>query len=108
MSATRMNVFYRGLDNPFDISGGIPKENLEVEMTNGKVTKTGDSFIVRPTELDEQGKRTTVTVYANMNNGRNREGVDVVNAVSVDAGGVEKLQNIPDQGLSGRIRRFQL
>jgi len=67
MSATRMNVFYRGLDNPFDIAGGIPKENLEIEMTNGKITKSGDAFVVRPTELDEQGKRTKITVYANMN-----------------------------------------
>ena len=64
MSATRMNVFYRGLDNPFDISGGIPKEDLEIEMTNGKVTKSGDAFLIRPTELDEQGKRTKVSVYA--------------------------------------------
>jgi hypothetical protein len=65
-----MNVFYKGLKNPFDISGGIPKENLEVEMTNGRVTKSGDTFVVEPTELDEQGKRTTVTVYANMNGAR--------------------------------------
>jgi gliding motility-associated protein GldM len=70
MSAEKMNVFYRGLDNPFDISGGLPKENLEVEMTNGKITKSGDKFVVRPTELDEQGKRTTITVYANMNGAR--------------------------------------
>ena len=67
MSATRMNVFYRGLDNPFDIASGIPKEDLEVEMTNGRVTKSGDSFVIRPTELDEQGKRTKVSVYANIN-----------------------------------------
>jgi gliding motility-associated protein GldM len=66
MSATKMNVFYRGLDNPFDISGGIPKENLEIEMENGKWTKLGDAFLIRPTELDEQGKRTKVTVFANV------------------------------------------
>lgn len=66
MSATRMNVFYRGLDNPFDIASGIPKEDLEVEMTNGKVTKSGDAFIIRPAELDEQGTRTKVSVYANI------------------------------------------
>ncbi len=64
MSATRMNVFYRGLDNPFDIAGGIPKENLEVEMTNGKVVKSGDLWMIRPTELDEQASRTKVSVYA--------------------------------------------
>jgi gliding motility-associated protein GldM len=67
MSATRMNVFYRGLDNPFDIAGGIPKEDLEVEMTNGKVTKSGDEFIIRPAELDELAKRTKVSVYSNVN-----------------------------------------
>lgn len=70
MSATKMNVFYRGIDNPFDISGGIPKEDLEIEMENGKVTKSGDAFVIRPTELDEQGKRTKVTVYANVNGTR--------------------------------------
>jgi gliding motility-associated protein GldM len=67
MSATRMNVFYRGLDNPFDIASGIPKEDLVVEMTNGKATKSGDAFVIRPTELDEQGTRTKVSVYANIN-----------------------------------------
>jgi gliding motility-associated protein GldM len=70
MSATRMNVFYRGLDNPFDIASGIPKEDLEVEMTNGKVTKSGDAFIIRPAELDEQGNRTKVSVYANISGAR--------------------------------------
>ncbi len=67
MSATRMNVFYRGLDNPFDVGGGgIPQENLEVTMTNGTVVKQGSSFIIKPTELDEQGRRTTVSVHANI------------------------------------------
>jgi gliding motility-associated protein GldM len=70
MSATKMNVFYRGLDNPFDISGGIPKEDLEIEMENGKCTKSGDSYLIRPTDLDEQGKRTKITVYANVNGTR--------------------------------------
>ncbi len=66
MSATRMNVFYRGLDNPFEVSGSIPTENLEVEMTNGSVTERGDNYIIRPEELDEQGRRTKVSVYANV------------------------------------------
>ena len=49
MSAQRMNVFYRGLDNPFDINaGGIPQENLEVSMTNGTVTRSGGSYIIKP------------------------------------------------------------
>jgi len=70
MSATKMNVFYKGINNPFDISGGIPKEDLEVEMTNGKVVKSGDAYVIQPTELDEQGKKTKITVYANINGTR--------------------------------------
>ncbi len=67
MSATQMNVFYRGLENPFDVGGGgIPQENLEVSMTNGSVVKRGNSYIIRPNELDEQGRRTTVSVFANV------------------------------------------
>jgi len=65
MSASKMNVFYRGLENPFEVSGGaIPNENLQVEMTNGKVSKRGDNYIIEPTDIDEQGKRTKVSVYA--------------------------------------------
>jgi hypothetical protein len=61
MSATQMNVFYRGLDNPFDVGGGgIPRENLEVSMTNGSALKRGNAWIIKPNELDEQGRRTTV------------------------------------------------
>lgn len=71
MSATRMNVFYRGIDNPFDIGGGgIPKENLTVEMSNGTVSKSGDAFVIRPADLDEQGRKTKVSVYANIGGSR--------------------------------------
>ena len=39
-------------------------------MTNGKVVKSGNSFIVRPTDLDEQGRKTKVSVYASINGSR--------------------------------------
>jgi gliding motility-associated protein GldM len=72
MSATRMNVFYLGIKNPFDVGGGgIPKENLSVSMTNGKISKTGDTYVIEPKELDEVGRRTKVTVTANIG-GQNR------------------------------------
>jgi len=67
MSATKMNVFYLGIANPFDVlAGGIPKENLEVTMTNGRVTKSGDTYVIEPNELDEQQRRTKVSVYSNI------------------------------------------
>ena len=71
MSATKMNVFYKGLENPFDVGGGaIPNEDLDVQMTNGKVTKRGDAYIIEPTELDEMGRNTKVSVYATINGSR--------------------------------------
>nr|WP_319998622.1 gliding motility protein GldM [uncultured Draconibacterium sp.] len=71
MSATKMNVFYRGLKNPFDVGGGaIPNEDLEVQMTNGKVTRDGDAYLIEPTELDEMGRKTKVIVYATINGTR--------------------------------------
>jgi len=67
MSATNMNVFYLGIDNPFDIGGGgIAKENLSVSMTNGNISKSGDAYVIKPSALDELGKRTIVTVKANI------------------------------------------
>ena len=76
MSATRMNVFYLGIRNPFVIGGGaIPNEFLSATMTNGKIIKTGDSYMIEPTALDEQGKRTKVTVYAEIGGKRRVVGV---------------------------------
>ncbi|WP_277345455.1 gliding motility protein GldM [Maribellus sediminis] len=71
MSATKMNVFYKGLKNPFEVSGGaIPSENLSVTMTNGKITRSGTDYLIEPEELDEQGRKTKVTVYADINGER--------------------------------------
>lgn len=68
MSATKMNVFYKGLKNPFSVSGGaIPVEDLYATMTNGKITKTGNEWVVEPTDLDEIGKgKTKISVYADI------------------------------------------
>ena len=76
MSATRMNVFYLGIKNPFAIGGGsIPNELLDISMTNGKITKIDDTYIIEPTALDEQGRRTKVTVYAEIGGKRRVVGV---------------------------------
>ena len=76
MSATRMNVFYLGIKNPFEIGGGaIPNELMDISMTNGKITKTGDAYIIEPTALDELAKRTKVTVYAEIGGKRRVVGV---------------------------------
>jgi len=60
-----MNVFYRGLGNPVDVSvPGIAKENIRIEMTNGKITPSGNEWLVYPTDLDEMGRKTKISVFA--------------------------------------------
>jgi gliding motility-associated protein GldM len=117
MSATRMNVFYRGLKNPFDIGGGgIPKENLQVEMTNGKVTKSGDTYNIEPTDLDELGRRTKISVYANVGGERRLVGSsdwrvkkvpDPVAQVAGRSGGdIRKEEFVVQQGVLAVLEDF--
>jgi gliding motility-associated protein GldM len=117
MSATNMNVFYRGLDNPFDVGGGgIPQENLEVSMTNGSVQKRGNAFIINPNELDEQGRRTTVSVHANIGGERRLLGTsnwrvkrvpDPVAQVAGQAGGnIRKERLLVEDGVMAVLEDF--
>jgi gliding motility-associated protein GldM len=65
ISPTKMNVFYRGIGNPVDVSvPGNTKENVRIEMTNGKITPAGNQWMVFPTDLDQMGRKTKVSVYA--------------------------------------------
>ncbi len=48
VSADKMNVFYIGVDNPVSVSApGIPKESLNVSMSNGKLSGSNGKYIVR-------------------------------------------------------------
>ncbi len=117
MSATKMNVFYRGLANPFDVGGGgIPKENLEVTMTNGKVTPKGDSYVIQPTDLDEQGKRTKVSVYANIGGERRLIGTSdwrvkpvpapIAQVAGRSSGDIRKEELVIQQGILAVLEDF--
>ncbi|MBP7507625.1 MAG: gliding motility protein GldM [Prolixibacteraceae bacterium] len=65
ISPTKMNVMYRGLPNPVSISvPGIPSSDLEVSFTNGSISKSGESWIAEPRELDYKGEKTKIIVNA--------------------------------------------
>ncbi len=75
VSPTKMNVFYIGVDNPVDISvPGVPKENIVASMTNGsiKVDKAHGGWVVRPLKGDLTGKKTKITVTADVD-GKKKE-----------------------------------
>jgi gliding motility-associated protein GldM len=65
VAPTKMNVFYRGLANPIEVSAGaIPTDKLQVSVTNGTLTKLGDGkFEVMP----GNEKECRVTVVGELN-----------------------------------------
>ena len=66
VSPTQMNLFYRGLDNPVEISvPGVDPRQLSVSMTGGSISGPGadGTYIVKPGE----GKEAIINVTANIN-----------------------------------------
>ncbi|MBE6318385.1 MAG: gliding motility protein GldM [Bacteroidales bacterium] len=62
VSATMMNVLYAGIENPISISvPGIPTQQVSASMTNGSLTRKGDTWIARPTNV---GSDAVITVTA--------------------------------------------
>lgn len=68
VSPTKMNVFYRGLPNPIDVSvPGVPADKLTVTVTNGSIEKeAAGKFVVSP----GKDRECMVNVTAEMNGTR--------------------------------------
>jgi len=49
VSATKMNVFYIGVDNPVSINaGGVSPDQISASINNGTISRSGSEWIVRP------------------------------------------------------------
>jgi gliding motility-associated protein GldM len=72
ISPTKMNVFYRGLPNPVEISvPGVPMDKITPSIGGGhSITKQGSEWIVNP----GQGKEAVITVMAEINGVKQRMG----------------------------------
>ncbi len=63
VSPTKMNVFYRGVDNPVSVSvSGYSNKDISPSATNGTLSKSADGFIMRP------GKDTEALIGATVTN----------------------------------------
>jgi gliding motility-associated protein GldM len=63
VSPTKMNVFYRGVDNPVSVSvSGYSNKDIAATATNGTLSKSADGYIMRP------GKEAEATVGATVTN----------------------------------------
>lgn len=65
VSPTKMNVFYRGLPNPVEISvPGVPSDKIKPTISAGHtLSKEGNEWVVRP----GSGKEAVITVMAELN-----------------------------------------
>lgn len=64
VSPTAMNVFYRGLENPVEVSvPGVPTEKLEIAISNANKSGSNGAFMVKP----GQGQTCEVSVSAEIN-----------------------------------------
>lgn len=63
ISATKMNVFYLGIDNPVDISApGVAKDQITASITNGSISKTSEGWTVRPGKVGTANINVTAEV----------------------------------------------
>lgn len=63
VSPTKMNVFYRGVDNPVSVSvSGYSNKDISATATNGTLTKSAEGYIMRP------GKDAEATIGATVTN----------------------------------------
>ncbi len=117
ISPTKMNVFYRGIPNPVDVSvPAVAKENIRAEMTNGRITPVGNVLMVYPAELDEMGRKTTVSVYATIAgserlmgtmNFRVKKVPDPLAQISNKSGGnIKKEDLIVEDGMMAVLKDF--
>jgi len=87
ISATGMNVFYRGIPNPVAISaGGVAESAVVAAISSGNIIKVRPGeYVVNP---GSQGDRATVSVFANVDGSRtlmNRMAFRVYNLPKPDA-----------------------
>ena len=64
ISPTMMNVLYAGIANPISISvPGVPMSAVQATMTNGTLTRNGDSWVAHPGKV---GTESEISVSANI------------------------------------------
>jgi len=117
ISPTKMNVLYLGIANPIKVSvPGIASENLSVSVSNGRLEKSGEGYLVYPSKLDITGKNTSISVQATTNGEKRSMGSMVFRVkevppplatVSGKNGGIlRKEELLSEQGVFADLKDF--
>lgn len=68
-SPTKMNVLYRGVENPIDLSvPGVPADRLQAAISNGRISRKGNGWVA----TDMTGSTAEVSAVATMPDGSAR------------------------------------
>lgn len=66
VAPTKMNVFYKGVDNPVEISApGVSLDDLRPSISNGTISRKGKGWVVKV----RQGNKAVISVRAQMPDG---------------------------------------
>lgn len=117
ISPTKMNVFYLNIANPISVSvPGVPSQNLNVSITNGKIERRADGMYVFPSKEDIAGKNTQVIVNATIDGSTRRMGAmtfrvkrvpDPVAQIAEKNGGVLRKEDLmAEQGIFAALIDF--
>jgi gliding motility-associated protein GldM len=111
VSATKMNILYRGIQNPIEIAvPGIPSSKVTATATNGTITKTATGWEIAPGGESES----VVTVL--VNNKKAGEKTFRIKAIPMpvavfagkNTGTVNKSTAVNVDGLEVELRDFAL
>lgn len=118
VAPTKMNVLYKGLENPISISvAGVSSDKIIPEFTNGAIEQMPDGeWIAKPLNLDYNGKNSKVKVYAMFDNEKRLMGEmpfrvkkvpDPVAIVGGKSSGVISKENLTAQtGVFSELKDF--
>lgn len=102
VAPTLMNVLYAGIANPLSIAvPGVASSNITATMTNGTLTRSGDSWEARPATVGEEA---IISVHAKMPNGRT---VEMANTSFRVRALPDPMPYIEYMDVNGNVKKFR-
>jgi len=63
VSPEKMNVFYKGVENPVSVSvAGVPASDISTEISNGSIKRVGNLFTVLPSKVGKSEVKVFATI----------------------------------------------
>lgn len=114
ISATKMNVFYLGVDNPVDISApGVAKDQISASISNGSISKTAQGWVVKPGRVGKANVSVTAEIDGRRQNMGSMEfrvkkiPTPIAEVAGKNSGSVPKGQLAGTLGIIAKMENFE-